>query len=256
MTVGPDLGPSTLLPDERIVGRHFSVVEDSVDGPVVVGDVLRRMGREVAGRRHHPVADRDEQEAVLVEREPGSEVPGRPLGHRHEDVLHSGQAVVFETAPGHGRRGGRAVPTSGFRVAQVKEVVGREVRVKGDVEEPALAPRDDFGNSLDRCREELALADDSKPPRPLGDEHVPAGKEGDRPGIHQPVDHRHDPEIVLGRTENVGLPEGRASHERGPRRGPECSPNHCHLLENAGNVVCPEAGVIPGPRPLSGPGRG
>ena len=67
-----------------------------------------------------------------------------------------------------------------------------------DVEQATLAPRHDLGDTGDRSREKLAFPDDSKPPGPLGDQHVATGKEGDGPRIHQSIDDRNDPEIVAG----------------------------------------------------------
>ena len=69
MAVAPDFRPRAGAGHERIVRRHAAVVVQADDLAVMVGEVLRRMRFEVAFRRHLPIAERQEQEAVLVERD-------------------------------------------------------------------------------------------------------------------------------------------------------------------------------------------
>ena len=55
--------------DEGVIRRNPAVVVETDDGPHVVGQILRRMVPHHVGG-DHPVADRDEQVAVVVEDHP------------------------------------------------------------------------------------------------------------------------------------------------------------------------------------------
>jgi hypothetical protein len=70
--------------------------------------------------------------------------------------------------------------------------------VRHDVEEAALPASANPGHALDRSREEGSVADDAQSSGTLCYEHVPAGKERNRPGILEAVSDRDDPIVVQG----------------------------------------------------------
>src|SRR5688572_28762097 len=67
MAVAPDLRARALATDERVVRRHAAVVVEAQDLALVVRQVLRRVGFEVALGRRLAIAGRQEEEALLVE---------------------------------------------------------------------------------------------------------------------------------------------------------------------------------------------
>ena len=80
---------------------------------VMVGEVLRRMRLEVALGRHLAIAERQEHEALLVERDLAAEVAAA-LRHRLEQLLHVGQPIVLEPpADQRGRRRHRIFGVAG-----------------------------------------------------------------------------------------------------------------------------------------------
>src|SRR5690606_38206796 len=104
MSVRPDLRLRIRLADKRVVRRHLPIVMKADDGAVMVAEILCGMRLQVAFRRHLTVAQREEQEPVLVERDLAA-VMATPAGHRLEKLLDVGQPVVLEAATNQ-RRGG------------------------------------------------------------------------------------------------------------------------------------------------------
>src|SRR5688500_15157168 len=80
MAIRPRGGQRRGLSDERIVGRHPPIVVQTDCLAVVRREVLRGMCLEVSTGFDLSVAERDEQVAVLVERQPGAvmSAPTRP----------------------------------------------------------------------------------------------------------------------------------------------------------------------------------
>ena len=173
VAVRPDLGECALATDERVVGRHASVVVQAQHLAVVRGQILCRMALQIL-RIDLAIADGDEEVAVAVERQ-ARPVVAFALGPRlgFDDGLHAVQAVVFEAAADDGRRALRAVRVR-LRVTQVDEAVLGEARMRDHIEESALAARTDGGHTGHRRRQQLPVAYDAQPARTLGDEHVAA----------------------------------------------------------------------------------
>ena len=193
---------------ERIVLRHAAVVVKTDDHAVMVRHVLGRMGGKVAARGHLAVAYAQEQVAVGVEGQLAAEVAG-PLRRSLEDLVDQGEAVVLEGAAHHRRGGLRSVGlgtvSDSLGVAEVDESVGREVRVDRHLHHPALAHRHHVGNAGNGIGKQRAVADDAKPTGALGDQHVAPGQERHRPRVHQPVDNRDHPVVVMHRAHDVFL---------------------------------------------------
>ena len=97
MAVAPDLRPRAGAGHERIVRRHAAVVVQPDDLAVMVGQILRRVRLEIAFGRHLPIAERQEQEPVPVERDLAAEVTAA-LRHGLEQLLDVGQPIVLEAA--------------------------------------------------------------------------------------------------------------------------------------------------------------
>ena len=184
--------------------------------------ILRRMGREVlelALRDELAVADADEEISVGVERELRAVVSG-PLapGVRFEDFLDVVQRVVLETRSQEGSRALGIVRVA-LGVAQVDQAVGLEVGVHRDFLEAALSLVADRRQGADRIRQQFAVANDPEPSRPLGDEDVAIGQEGDAPRVLEPVGNDLDGEVVLLRLNHLGA--GRRGGDRECRGGGE-----------------------------------
>ena len=102
MTVAPDLRLRTGAVTNGLSGGHAAIVMQADDLAVVVGEVLRRVRLEIAFRRHLAIAERQEQEAVAVERDLAAEMSAA-LRDRFEELLHVGEPIVLE-APANQRR--------------------------------------------------------------------------------------------------------------------------------------------------------
>ena len=154
VTVAPDRLVDPGLPDERIVLRDGAVGIDAHD--------LADAGREVLHQRSliEAVTGGDEEGAVLAEGDPRAVVvPAPDLGALAVDDLDLGQGAAVEAAA-RDRRSGRAA-LARLRKAQVDGLVLGELRVDGDVEQAALALKEDRRRAGDRRRERAVLGDDS-----------------------------------------------------------------------------------------------
>lgn len=217
--------------DEGVVAGHAPVVVKPHDHAVVIGQVLGRVGRKVAPGRNLAVADRKEEVAVLVEGQPAAVVAVAP-GHGLEDLVHKGEAIVFEGAPDHGRRAHSPQTLHGLGVADVDQPVRCEIGVGDNVHQSALAAGDDRGHPGDGVGKEFAVADDAQPSLPLGHEDVPAGEERDRPGDHESVGHgdhavvvqRGALEVRLGANGGVERRESRDGDQDGQGSNHHYSP--------------------------------
>jgi hypothetical protein len=137
MTVAPDLRARSRTAHERIVGWHAAIVVKPHDLAMMVRQVLRRVRFEVALGRHLPVAEREEQIAVLVERDLPAVVTS-PFRNGVEQLLHVHQAIVLEAGanqcrPGVGLGGAR------LRIGEVDQPVRGKVRMRHHLEQSALA---------------------------------------------------------------------------------------------------------------------
>ena len=201
----PDFRQRARAAHERIVLRHAAVVVQAQDLALMAGKALRRVPFEVrihrAARRareqaRHAVADRHEQMSLAVERDARAEVTRRVVpGLRFEDFLRIDELVALELGTHQrgrafdaGRRGSGLTRWRGasacccgavtwLRIAQVDEMVLREVRVHGDFLHAALALRAHGRYSGHRRRQQLAAADDAQRAgvivgAALRDEHV------------------------------------------------------------------------------------
>ena len=70
---------------------------------MVVRQILGRVSLQISAGRRLALSNGDEEEAVPVERKPGTVVPAT-LGHRLEDLLDTCDAIVLEPTAHH--RGG------------------------------------------------------------------------------------------------------------------------------------------------------
>ena len=105
VSVAPDFGACIPLAGEGIVGGHTAVVIETIDGAVVVRDILRGVGLQVSAGRDLTFTHRDEDVPVGIEREPRSEVTSPTPGLGNEDVFKVHEPVVHKTPPP--QRGGR-----------------------------------------------------------------------------------------------------------------------------------------------------
>ena len=80
------------------------------------------------------------------------------------------------------------------------------------------------------------MSDDAQPTGTLRNQHVAPWEPGHRPGIHEPIGHRHHTEVVMGRLEHF-LALGRASAKQADGDARHCSPNHVVLLEGSESAL-------------------
>ena len=195
MSVAPDLRTRAGAADERIVGRHAAIVVQPDDLAVMVREILRRVRLEVPLGRNLPIAERQEQVAVLVERDLAAEVSAA-LRHRLEQLLDAGEPIVLE--PAAHERGRRLLPVGArLRVGQVEQPVRGEVRMRHHLEKTTLARVEHLRHAVDGLRKELALPDDAQASGPLRDQHVAPGQKGDGPRLHQRLDDGDDAVVVM-----------------------------------------------------------
>jgi hypothetical protein len=105
---------------------------------------------------------------------------------------------------------GRVVhaPLARFCVAPVDQLIRREVRVEGDVEEPALTARIDIRETGDRCRQGAVGTDDPEATRLFGYQDLACRQKGHAPRVLQAFCNGHDIErhvaLVLWRVRLAG----------------------------------------------------
>ena len=204
VAVAPDLGEGVVPADEGVVGGHAAVVVKPHDRPHVIAQVQRRViGQSV--RRHHPVAHRDIQEAIQTERHAAGEmvvVVAPCVGF--EDLFHARHPVPFPASSNNRSRPFRPVVV-GLAVAQIQPAILREVGVRENVHEAALALiAIDRGEARNRFGPQDTVSHHPKSSRPLHDQHLAAGQPRHRPGMVQLVRDRRHPEIVASRRVHMG----------------------------------------------------
>ena len=177
--------------DKRIVLWNRSVGIDACD----------LAEHAVHALRLHPafgdrtLAVRDEERAVAAEHQAAAVVRGR--GERwtlvidHLRVLDPRGRALDELAAGD--RGVVRAVLARLGVAPVDETVGREVRIEGDVQQPALAAVVDCRQAADDLRRQRAVrGHEPQIADPLGHQHLAAREKGHAPRIAQAVDDRND----------------------------------------------------------------
>ena len=189
-----DLRQVAGLADERVVFRHAAVVFDPDDLAEMRIRLLRR-------HRHVALAERDEERAVFVPREPravaaarGADtfVPRSLDGNRDEDVLAVGERRTAVPSRAIDRR--RRVSDCAWkrlRVRDVDQTVRRELRMQRHVERAAKARCQHRRQWTEWCRVEHAIANDPQTARPFGDEHAAVGHERNAPRMIESLDRRH-----------------------------------------------------------------
>ena len=103
---------------------------------------------------------------------------------RLEDLFHVRQTISFEAAAND-----RRCPVARFvrfRKTEVEKPVGFKVGMRQDLQEPALPPDADLGDTLDRIRQQDSVANDPQASGAFGDQHVAVRQECDRPGVIEP----------------------------------------------------------------------
>ena len=99
-----------------------------------------------------------------------------------EDVLHVSERR--SAIPLRAQYGGRRIAwaiRARLRVGQVDQAVLDELRMQRDIEQAAESRCQHLRHRPDRRRVQHAVLDLAQPPRALGDEHAPIGKERDAP---------------------------------------------------------------------------
>ena len=205
MAVGPDRRHGAGASHERVVGRHASVVVDTVH-------LAQRAGEVLGGVLLPAVADREEQLAVAIEEEAGAVVvvrsPEEPGRGRVDRLLVDPAALADSPADD---RGHRRVAGSRFRVRKVDPAVLGVAGMDFDVEEAAVLLAPDLRRAHDRIGKQVALLHDPQPARPLRDEHAPVGQEGEAPGCLEVARHDLELERLLLGTDHraVGIDDRR-----------------------------------------------
>ena len=181
---------------------------------MIVGQRLPRVSLEIALRRHHSVARRQEQMPFAVEHHARAVMTlRRGVRLRLEDFLDVVQAIVLEAAA---HDGGGALRAVGVRLceAQIHELVRREIRVHDDVLQAALTNHANGGNSGYGVGQQLAGANDAQAARALGHEHIAVRQPGHAPRIHESVNDRDDTErMQLGVVDFLGSELRRSAGE-------------------------------------------
>ena len=207
---------------------------------------------------------------LAVERDARAEMARRVVPRlRFEDFLRIDELVALELGAHQrgrafdaGRRGSGLIRRRGasarccgavtrLRVAQVDEVVLREVRVHGDFLHAALALRAHGGHSGHRRRQQLAAADDAQRAgviagAALRDEHVAVRQPSHAPRIAQAFGDRHDLEGLAGR---AGRLRQRGSGNRQRRGGDE--PRGCTNRRSQFDVAFMDVPLVERPRASS-----
>jgi hypothetical protein len=232
VSIAPDFGAYILLTDIRIVGRHATVVMETIDGAVVVRDILCGVGLQVSPGSHLTFSHRHEEVPIGIEREPPTVVARTTPGLGYKDVFDIREPVILE-APPRDRRGRPCAIAYRLGITQVDQSIRLEVRMKDYVEESTLALDQNLRDPLDGRHAQDPVSDETKPARLLRDQYVASGKERYGPGADQAVGYRDDPIVVVCRAEDRRLAQnGRSDGQKKPY-GDEYScgcPNHLNLL--------------------------
>jgi hypothetical protein len=174
----------------------------------VNGQVLRRVELAAVAHGHEQLAVGREGEARA---EMDAAAHFRLLPEDHLRAIEGGRRVV-EAAARHRRRG---AALARLGEGEVDEAARGEIGRKGDVEQPALALRQDARHAFERLRDRAVRCDDPQAPGALCHEHAPVRQEGETPGVLEPVGDGLDQDLGL-----VGLEARlrRRGRERGDRQ--------------------------------------
>ncbi len=189
VTPCPDLGQCVDAVYQRIVVRNTPVVVKPNRCSVVICEVLRRVGPEVAGRgpltvpeRHVHVASTVESNATAPHRTPFTSVAVRLSV---EELFNVVQPVVLEPTTDHGEATQRV--QAGLHVTHIQEAILFEVGVEPGIAQPRLlqavhrhcasTQRENVGQAIDRVGQEYVIPDDAQTTGALCDEQIALGRE-------------------------------------------------------------------------------
>ena len=210
VAVAPDLRLGAGAADERIVGRHRAVGPDADDLADVIAEILRLVARtEMVARGEKEIVVRRLHDAAA------EMIAARERAFLAEDDLHvvePGRAFVHQ--PGAGKRGARAA-VHRLGIAEIDGMVLRVAAVEHDVEQAALAGRENLRHAGERGRELAVRGDDAHAPRPLGHQHAAVGQEGERPGMIEARRHGFHREVAGGGPKDLRV-GGRAADRDEP----------------------------------------
>ena len=127
------------------------------------------MRLEVAFRRHLTIAERQRTGSRSC-RTRSCRCSGRGPCETASKISSTCVSRSFSKRPRMSAVLESAVGRAGLRVGEVEQPVRREVGVRHHLEQSALPRVEHLRHALDRLRQQLALADDPQPSRPLGDQ--------------------------------------------------------------------------------------
>ncbi len=204
---------------------------------------ILRLGAEV---RLRAFAQCDEEMTFAVEDEARTEMQRavflRLLAEDHFDVLQLRRHAVGQVAA----RDGGAVRSALtlFGIAQIDQTVFREAGIECDVEQTALPLRHDLRHAVDRVAHAAFGRHDAQKARPLGDQEIAVGQEGEAPGMLGSGGDRCDADFrFFGRVSLVERESGRGERG-GESEGESGAADHAHLF--AGLVFGPGMRDLPG----------
>ena len=182
MADGPDFGKPAC--DLGIVRRNAAVLGHADHLADVIVGLLHQLAQVKA------VAGGDEQRTRPVEGEASAKM-GTPLvgGLLAEDDFNVSEAAkILGQAPAHHARAVLAL-LARFREGEEHEPRLREIRMKCDVEEPALVTCGDLRQAGDRIRQLPVGTDGAEVSGAFGDENRPVRQEGEGPRMVKTVGH-------------------------------------------------------------------
>jgi hypothetical protein len=143
-----NLAPACSGVAKRVVGGRRAVIAQA-------HDLARKVVKCLRARGHAPVAERDVQQAFVVEHQPRSIVPGRGrLGLEPEDHRDILQGLLAQPRANHLG----AAPTLAARaVGQIDEPVVAEARMQRNIEQPAMVFGIHLRNTAQRRRPQRAI---------------------------------------------------------------------------------------------------
>ena len=201
--VAPDLRPGVGAVDKRIVGGNAAVVMESIDGTVMVGDILGGVSLQISAGRHLSFSDRDEKEAVTVEGESRT-VMSATSRHRLENLFYIREAIVLEPTAHH-RRGCLRTIGVWLGETQVEKAVRGEIRMRYHIQKSALPLGEYLGNPGYRIGEEPPVPNNAESSGALGYQHFAPGKKRNGPGVNEPVCHCDYAVVVVRRPVDLRL---------------------------------------------------
>src|SRR4030095_11333454 len=111
------------------------------------------------------------------------------------------------------------IPFTGFRISQIQQSVFSESWMKGNFEKSAKSRYAYLRNSRNRQWIEDSAANDAKPPRSFGDEHVAIRQERDTPRIGKAGRDGADTDALHGRLKSLRQLRERRRSAAAPRAG-------------------------------------